>query len=99
MNYRIELTASASADLAYFRASERKEIVQAMRAQLTYAPLTETANRKTLRPNTVLAPWELRVGRFRVFYEVVVEESVVRVLAVGHKIHNQLFIRGEEVHL
>jgi len=36
-------------------------------------PIVETRNRKKLRPNP-LAPWELRIGKARVFYDV--EESV-----------------------
>jgi hypothetical protein len=38
-----------------------------------YKALEETRNRKPLRDNP-LADWELRVGRFRVFYEVDAEE-------------------------
>ena len=47
-----------------------------------------------MRPNP-LAPWELRIGDRRVFYEV--REGSVRVLAIGHKVHNELFIRGQKV--
>ena len=58
----------------------------------------ETRNRKLLRDNPV-ADWELRVGEFRVFYEVDVDEHRVRIVAVGHKEHNRLFIGGEEIEL
>jgi len=59
--------------------------------------LKETRNRKALRPNP-LAPWELRVGDLRVFYEPEIVETVkkIRILAVGRKEGNKLFI-GEEV--
>jgi mRNA-degrading endonuclease RelE of RelBE toxin-antitoxin system len=53
----------------------------------------ESKRRKPLRPNPV-APWELRIGAFRTFYEIE-EDRDVRVLAIGHKEHNDLFIRGE----
>jgi hypothetical protein len=46
------------------------------------------------------AEWELRLGprnRFRVFYEVDREQGQVRVLAIGVKERNRLFIGGEEV--
>jgi len=46
-----------------------------------------------------VAPWELRVGRFRVFYEADESSRIVTILAVGHKVHNLLFVRGEEVKL
>ena len=52
--------------------------------QLQYQPTVETRNRKPMRPNPI-APWELRIGDLRVYYEVDVAESFVRVLAVGVK--------------
>ena len=52
-----------------------------------------------LRPNP-LAPWELRVGSLRVFYEVVpTEPGVVWVLAVGKKVRNVLRVGKREVKL
>jgi mRNA-degrading endonuclease RelE of RelBE toxin-antitoxin system len=45
-----------------------------------------------------LAPWELRVGDHRVFYEVE-GDTAVTILAVGIKDHNDLFIRGRKVEL
>jgi mRNA-degrading endonuclease RelE of RelBE toxin-antitoxin system len=92
------MTEEANTDLAYYRAFERKLIATAMRAQLTDSPAVETKNRKRLRDNPV-ARWELRSGHYRIFYEV--DETVLRVtiVAVGHKDHNRLFIRGREVQL
>ena len=58
----------------------------------------ETRHRKLLRENP-LADWELRVGRFRVFYDVDAANRLVRVLAVGVKAGNKLLIGGEEVAL
>jgi len=66
---------------------------------LSHEPLTETANRKTLRTNSLDSPWELRIGQFRVFYAVNTEANVVRIIAIGHKVHNRLFIQGKEVDL
>lgn len=52
-----------------------------------------------MRPNP-LAPWELRIGRVCVYYEVKEEpHSVVRVLAVGVKDRNVVRIGGEETEL
>ena len=62
-------------------------------------PLVETRNRKPLRPNPV-APWELRIGKMRVFYDVSSgPPRVVRILAVGIKDHNVLKIGGQEIQL
>lgn len=80
-------------------ARQRSIVLEALRVQLQDEPLRETQTRKLLRPNP-LAPWELRVGQPRVFYEVDVEEAgVVNVLAIGIKRANLLFIAGEEMHL
>lgn len=74
-------------------------MLDAIEVQLTHEPLVETRNRKPLRPNPV-APWELRVGTLRVFYEVSSEEpSVVNILAVGQKDGNVLRIAGKEIKL
>ena len=96
--YRIEVTEEAKGDLFYYTAFERKSIVSGMREQLTYQPHVETKNRKPLRDN-LLASWELRIGKYRVFYEVNETANMVSVVPVGHKEHNVLLIRGEEVQL
>jgi len=48
-----------------------------------------------------LSDWELRVQKFRVFYDVVIEDErqIARIKAVGHKEHNLLFIGKREVKL
>jgi mRNA-degrading endonuclease RelE of RelBE toxin-antitoxin system len=74
-------------------------VLDAIEVQLTHEPLVETRNRKPLRPNPI-APWELRVGSLRVFYEVSSEESgIVNILALGEKDGNVLRIAGKEIKL
>jgi len=51
-----------------------------------------------MRPNPV-APWELRVGDLRVYYEVHAAETVVRILAVGVKERNVVRIGKEIIEL
>lgn len=69
------------------------------RSWVLHEPLVETKNRKPLRPNPI-APWELRVGQLRVFYEVASgEPGVVRVLAVGKKEGNILRVADQEIEL
>jgi mRNA-degrading endonuclease RelE of RelBE toxin-antitoxin system len=62
-----------------------------------------TRNRKPLEgPASFGATWELRFGpknSFRVFYNVIDEEKIVSVLAIGVKEGNQLFIGGQEFEL
>ncbi len=97
-SYRIEVTEEAKGDLSYYTAFERKLIVSEIREQLTHQPHVETKNRKPLR-DSPLASWELRVSKYRVFYEVDEVASTVSVVSVGHKEHNVLLIRGKEVQL
>jgi hypothetical protein len=48
-----------------------------------------------------MSDWELRVQALRVFYDIVEEDErhLVKIKAVGHKIHIKLYIGGEEVQL
>jgi mRNA-degrading endonuclease RelE of RelBE toxin-antitoxin system len=96
--YTVEFTAEAREDLSYYSAFERKTILAGIRAQLTEEPDLETRNRKQLRENP-LATWELRIGNYRVFYEVDSPTDQVTIASIGHKIHNILYIRGTEVDL
>ena len=96
--YHLAVTEEAKADLSYYTAFERKIMAAAMRAQLADSPAVETRNRKRLRDNPV-ARWELRSGHYRMFYEVDETVPQVTIVAVGHKDHNKLFIRGQEVQL
>lgn len=94
--YYIEVTEDARVDLYQYTASERKIISEKVRAQLGDQPLIETKNRKKLRENP-LAPWELRVCKYRIFYQVDEASHMVTIMAIGHKEHNALSIRGKEV--
>lgn len=91
---------------AQFALIERKDqslILDAIEQQLSYEPNRTTGNRKALRiPNSLDATWELRCGannRYRVFYDVVVDERLVVVLAVARKLGNRLMIGSEEIAL
>lgn len=96
--FRIEVTAEAKSDLSHYTAFERKIIVSAIREQLTQQPQVETKNRKLLRDNP-MASWELRVGKYRVFYDLDATAKAVSIVAVGHKEQNHLWIRGKEAQL
>jgi mRNA-degrading endonuclease RelE of RelBE toxin-antitoxin system len=97
--YRVRLTESAEEHLGHLTARQKAIVLDAMGKQLPHEPLRETRNRKPLRPNP-LAPWELRVGALRVFYEVDGREpDVVNVLAIGIKRGNHLFVAGLEIRI
>ncbi len=93
--YEIEFTPEALDDLKALKKNEQSIILDAIETQLRYEPTKETRNRKQLRPNEV-AEWELRVGKFRVFYNVYEEVQIVSIEAVGFKVGNLLFIRGKK---
>ena len=96
MQYGISLTPSAQSDVEYFEAREQRIIVAGIISHLKVDADVETRKKRPLRANPI-APWELRIDKFRVFYSI--EADVVKVVAVGAKEHNVLFIRGKEVEL
>lgn len=97
MQYQISLTESAKGDIAYFETHEQRIIVAGIISHLKADAEVRTRKKKPLRLNPI-APWELRIERYRVFYSIE-EEGAVKVAAVGHKEHNELFIRGRKVQL
>ena len=99
MAYRIRFAESAENHFAQLTARQQAIVLDALKVQLRYEPLRETKNRKQLRPNP-LAPWELRLGALRVFYEVDAQEiDLVNVLAIGIKRGNRLFVAGKEIRI
>jgi mRNA-degrading endonuclease RelE of RelBE toxin-antitoxin system len=91
--------------IAHLNAIERKYhtlIQETIEQQLRYQPEVPTRNRKPLRqPAEFGATWEIRFGpdnRFRVFYRID-EEQRVRVLAIGTKERNRLWVGGKEIQL
>jgi len=67
--------------------------------QLEHEPTVATRNRKPMRANP-LAPWELRIGTLRVYYDVEEHpEPIVRVRAVGVKEGNRVRIGGRVIDL
>jgi mRNA-degrading endonuclease RelE of RelBE toxin-antitoxin system len=90
MPFTIELSRSAAKSLNAIRVFERRTITDSIDRQLVFEPDVETRNRKCLvdaiPPFEHVPPlWELRVGEFRVYYDVNVTESVVSIRAVRRK--------------
>lgn len=97
MRFEVRFVASADEDLTYYDVREQRIILDAIGTFLESDADVESKRRKQLRPNP-LAPWELRIGDYRVFYEIRAE-GLVRVLAVAHKVDSELFIRGHRVEI
>jgi mRNA-degrading endonuclease RelE of RelBE toxin-antitoxin system len=93
MMYTIDFTDSAQEDLRQLRKFDQVTIAQTVEVQLTSEPMKETRHRKSLEPNE-LAQRELRIGRFRVFYDVQPDERLVTVVAIGWKNTTNLSFAG-----
>ncbi len=99
MAYRIESAPTAIAHLRDLSGRDRAAVVHLVREQLRHEPQLRTRNRKPLRINP-LAPWVLRVGRLRVYYEAVESpEPCVTIRAIGIKIRERVLVGGLEVDL
>jgi addiction module RelE/StbE family toxin len=88
--YSIEYAEGVADDLARLRVYERQQILDKIDKQLKHEPARQTKNRKPLIG--LIPPWEhiepvwgLRVGDYRVFYDVDEIASVVIIRAIRHK--------------
>lgn len=99
MPYRIEYSPDAEEHLRALTVREQAIVLDTADKQLRHQPTRETRNRKPMRPNPV-APWELRVGNLRVYYDVEEQpEPVVYIRAVGVKERNRVRIGKEVIEL
>ena len=100
MKFGIAFTRTAAENVRSYPIYEQRIILDAIEEQLTDEPTKETRNRKRLAENE-LSDWELRVQDFRVFYDVLFEDEhgVVKIKAVGQKMHGILRIGEKEVRL
>ena len=88
--YEVKYAEDVSKDLKELTAFKRKEILDRIHQELLNEPTRETRNKKILAD--VEPPWpfkeplrELRVGDYRVFYDVDLDASQVVVRAIRHK--------------
>jgi mRNA-degrading endonuclease RelE of RelBE toxin-antitoxin system len=97
--YVIEYSPEAEDHLRRLTARQQRIVVDAVDRQLLNEPTSETRNRKPMRPNPI-APWELRIGSLRVYYEVKEHPNPrVMILAVGVKERNRVRIGKDIVQL
>ena len=94
MRYQIAFSAESLLQLRMLTARQQRIILAAINEQLSYEPTIPTRNRKQMRPNP-LAFWELRIGEFRVYYDIDEDESIADIRAVGIKQGNQVLIGGK----
>jgi mRNA-degrading endonuclease RelE of RelBE toxin-antitoxin system len=88
--FEIQIASSAAEELKGIRAFDRRRIVHEIDEQLGDQPAQPTRNRKRLdavTPDFEHVPpiWELRIGSYRVFYDVDDAATAVYVRAVREK--------------
>ncbi|MCU0567706.1 MAG: type II toxin-antitoxin system RelE/ParE family toxin [Oculatellaceae cyanobacterium Prado106] len=101
MKFTLEITEAAIEDLQYLDKSAQVMILDEIERQLVSQPLQETRNRKPLRLGSQFQ-WELRLGKYRIFYDVLEETEgayLMSVVSVGYKERNKVYIRGREINL
>ena len=99
MPYRIEYSPDAETHLRALTARQRATVLDGVEKHLIDQPMSETRNRKPMRPNP-LAPWELRLGNLRAYFDFKDEpEAVVFVRAIGIKVGSRVRIAGQETEL
>ena len=88
--FKIRFAESVEGDLRKIPLYYRNQILDSIEEQLVHEPETATRNRKLLEnltpPCQPVEPiWELRVGEYRVFYDVSLMESIDYVRTVRKK--------------
>jgi len=90
VTFAVEIMPSALKELQEIEAFYRRQIAEAIDQQLPHQPTTPTRNRKPLvvpvasfEFNPPL--WELRIGNFRVFYDIDETDHTVHIRAVREK--------------
>ena len=99
MKFRIEYAPTTVVHLKALTARQQSTVLDGVANHLSIDPMVETRHRKPMRPNP-LAPWELRLGNLRVYFDIVTDpDPVVLVLAVGIKDRNVLRIGKKAIEL
>lgn len=93
--FTINLAEGAEGDLNWFTKYAQRIIIDGIEVHLRYQPTLGSRRIIPMRPNPV-AGWELRLGDYRVLYDVDDDACVVVVQAIGEKRANRLLIRGQE---
>ncbi|MCL3778221.1 MULTISPECIES: type II toxin-antitoxin system RelE/ParE family toxin [unclassified Actinomyces] len=80
MPYRVELTKKALKQLARLERADRRRLVHAI-GELAENPRAVGSRKLEARKHA----WRLRIGQYRVIYDVLDDALVVDVIRVGHR--------------
>ncbi len=93
--FEINLTDGAEADLGWFATYAQRIIVDGIEVHLRYQPTAGSRKIIAMQPNPV-AGWELRLGDYRILYDVDEAARMVTVQLIGEKRGNRLIVQGQE---
>jgi mRNA-degrading endonuclease RelE of RelBE toxin-antitoxin system len=99
--YAIRFSDEALDHLGAMTARQRATLLDSTERRLSHQPTLETRHRRRMQRGRegFVAPWELRVGDLRLYYEYETHEipqRLVVVVAVGVKVRSRLRIAGKE---
>ena len=83
--YKVMYQPEAVAELNELRAFHRVRVLDAIARSLTDAPAAVRGKKKQLDLGGGDFIWQLRVGNYRVFYDIIDEERLVIVRHIRHK--------------
>jgi mRNA-degrading endonuclease RelE of RelBE toxin-antitoxin system len=93
--FKINLTESAQADLCWFKAYAQRIIVDGIEVHLRHQPTAGSRKIIAMLPNPA-AGWELRLGDYRILYDVDETARTVTVQVIGEKQGNRLIVQSQE---
>jgi mRNA-degrading endonuclease RelE of RelBE toxin-antitoxin system len=93
--FTVNITNGAEADLRLLSAYARRIVLDGLELHLRHQPTQGTRRIVPLRANP-LASWELRLGDYRVLYDVDEASQTVNVLVVGEKRGNRFYVQDRE---
>ncbi len=97
MPYRIIYSPEAKDNLRQLNVRDQRIIIAWVDIQLPHEPERPTTNRKEMMPNKLDLRWELRIGKFRVFYRIEGKEVIISL--VGEKKGNEVYVGKEKLEL
>jgi mRNA-degrading endonuclease RelE of RelBE toxin-antitoxin system len=93
--FTIVVTEGAESDLSALSTYAQRVILDGIDVHLSRLPTQTTRRIKSLRINSV-AEWELRLGDYRILYNVDEQQRTVSVQVIGEKVGNRLIVQGQE---
>ena len=79
MKYAVEILRSAQKSLSTIQAGDRAKIGDAIRA------LADDPRPNGSRKLTAREAWRIRIGKYRVIYQIFDDRLVVSVVSIGHR--------------